>query len=110
MGFFYIIDAIGESAYLDYSRSISLELLDLFGSYFVIEHMATEHEKRMNELIYRAYITDALKAMAESWGVSIMSRYVDLINREPEETKSGDDIALEVIMKAGLKVKEDDTI
>lgn len=108
MGFFYILDAVGESAYLDYCRSIRLDLLNLFGSYYLIEHIVAEHEKRVKELVFSVYTTDVLKAMAESCGATIKSRYIDLINNEPEETKSADEIALEVIMKADLKVKEDD--
>lgn len=86
-------------------------MLDLFGSGYVIDHMIAEHNNRMHEKIYRSYMAELLKVLCESIGASVTERYIDLIADEPEEeTKTGDEIALEVITRAGLKVQENDTI
>ena len=88
-----------------------MDLLDLFGSYYVIEHMIAEHDNRMHEKVYRSYMADLLKVLCESMGATVTERYIDLITDEPEEeTKTGDEIALEVITRVGLKVKENDTL
>lgn len=46
-----------------------------------------------------------LKAIAESFGVTVYSRFIDAINNEPEEEQTGDEIALDIIQRAGLRVK-----
>ena len=87
-----------------------MDLLDLFGREYVIEHMIAEHDNRMHEKVYRSYTADLLKVIAESMGATVSQRYTDLITEEPQETMSGDEVALQVIKKAGLKVKKDDTL
>lgn len=98
---------MGESAYIDYCRNINLELLDLFGRGYVIDHVVAEHNNRMKGEIYKFYVSDLLKCLAESWGANIHYRYADMIDPQTEEQKSGDDIAYEVITKLGLKGKTD---
>lgn len=85
-------------------------MLDLFGSYYVIDHVKAEHNIRMEEKVYRDYTADLLKVVAESIGATVSCRYHDLIDRPQETEKTGDEIALEVITRAGLKVTDDDTI
>lgn len=67
--------------------------------------------KHTREEIYRVYVTDALKAIAENTSrgnsVSKMNkRYYDAITVEkrPTQKKSGEQIAADVILGAGLKV------
>jgi hypothetical protein len=86
-----------------------LDLLDLFGSYYVIEHVLAEHNIRMEEKVYRSYTGDLLKVIAESIGATVNYRLMELLEK-PKEEKTGDEIALEVIKRAGLKVKNNDTI
>ena len=45
-------------------------------------------------------MTDSLKAI-----IGANSRYVDWITRKPAETRTGAEIAADVIKKAGLKIK-----
>lgn len=82
-------------------------MLELMGSEYVIEHVVAELNSRMKEEIYRVYVTDALKYIAESWGTVLSCRYVDLITEPEEVEESGDEIALKVINKLGLKVNTD---
>ena len=80
-------------------------MLDLFGSYYVIEHVLAEHNIRMEEKVYRSYTGDMLKVIAESMGATVNYRLTDLYDK-PKEQKTGDEVALEVIQRAGLKVKQ----
>lgn len=80
-------------------------MLDLFGSYYVIEHVLAEHNIRMEEKVYRSYTGDMLKVIAESMGATVNYRLMELCDK-PKEEKTGDEIALEVIERAGLKVKQ----
>ena len=64
-----------------------------------------EHGKRIREENYRIYMTDVLACMAEQCGVRVNYRYRELIDPQEEETMTGDDVALMVIGKLGLKVK-----
>lgn len=79
--------------------------MELFGSEYVIEYVIATHNERERDSIFRMYVTDMLKGIGETWGGEIKYRYVDLIKvEEPvKEEKSGDEIALEVIERAGLK-------
>lgn len=56
-----------------------------------------DHQK---SLAYRIYISDTLFAMAQQ--KYLTKRYVDLISNEPQDDRSGDEIALDVIAKCGL--------
>ena len=61
--------------------------------------------KTMEEKAYKVYITDVVKSIAESFGASVTKRYIDLIDSEPEDERTGDEVAMEVIQRLGLKVK-----
>ena len=67
--------------------------------------MLAEHNIRMEEKVYRSYTGDMLKVIAESMGATVNYRLMDLYDK-PKEQKTGDEIALEVIQRAGLKVKQ----
>ena len=85
-------------------------MLDLMGSEYVIDHVIAEHNVRAEQRVYRGYVTDVLKVIAESWGATISDRYADLVERKPQDTRTGDEIALDVIRRAGLKGKHDESI
>jgi hypothetical protein len=86
-------------------------MLDLFGSDYVIDHVMAEAEDYFHEKVYRHYVTEMLRSLVGSWGNPVSMRYLDMIEqKEPEEKQTGDEIALGVIKRAGLKVKQDDTI
>lgn len=64
-------------------------------------------KKELNKDLYEAYVTDILKGISESLGMTVNSRFYDLVNPMSETEKSADEIALEVIKKAGLKTKNE---
>lgn len=78
----------------------SLQHLELFGKGYVIEHCIAFFRRQQKEQMYRVYITDALKAIAENTsrmygGVSIKTRYADIIgdeNTHREEKRTPDQI------------------
>lgn len=66
------------------------------------------------ELIYKRYITDGLKDITESVSQAFGGNYLsvsffDLINSDKKQTvtKTGEEIAADVIKKAGLVVMSD---
>ena len=68
--------------------------------------MAAEHNLRIEEKVFRGYICDLVMLMAEGKIAQVQYRYADLIEKPKEETeKTADEIALEVITRAGLKGK-----
>lgn len=56
--------------------------------------------------IFHMYTADLLKAIAESVGATVNSRYSDLTDFETKDERTGDEVAYEVITKLGLKVKQ----
>ena len=84
-------------------------MLELIGSEYVIDHVISEHNLRIEEKIYRSYVSDILMIMAEGKTAQVQHRYTDLIDKPKEENeKTADEIALEVITRAGLKGKTDE--
>ena len=78
----------------------------MLGTEYVIDHVVAEYNRRIEEASYRGYVCDLLKCLAEFVGTDVPYRYAELITpqkKEPEKT--GDEVALEVIEKLGLKVK-----
>ena len=80
-------------------------MLELLGSGYVINHVVAEFRARTQQYVYRIYVTDLLKCLAESWGADVPYRYRDVIEPEEDEPESGDEVALRVIRRLGLKVK-----
>ena len=59
-------------------------------------------QKEQEELAYRVYMTDAIKALG---GINV--RFYDLLapQRKPKDNRSGAEIAADVIKRCGLVVK-----
>ena len=85
-------------------------MLELIGSNYVIEHVIAEYRLRIQEKIYQIYTGDLLKAIAEFTGCDVQYRFAELIDTDEltRDGRSGDEIALDVILSAGLKVKGND--
>lgn len=59
--------------------------------------------------MYRVYVTDALKLLSENTaryagGSHMMQRWEDVVTPKKRSTRTGAEIAADVIKKAGLKV------
>ena len=56
------------------------------------------------EKAYRLYIADSLFYNGKQQTLTI--RYCDIIDKSKPDSRTGDEIALEIIQKHGLKVKQ----
>lgn len=73
-----------------------------------MRYALSRYRREAEDKAYRVYITDALKVLtgntANYAGGSVMSgRYADLW--KPADTRSAEEVAADVIKKAGLVVK-----
>lgn len=71
-----------------------------------------EHQKK---LAYKVYVSDTLRLISEntakfSGGSYMKQRWFDFVQDKPKDTRSGNEIAAEVIKKAGLEVRRNGTI
>ena len=59
-------------------------------------------EECRREMTYRYYVTDSMYYMSRNQVPN--ERFYDLINSGPPDTRSGDEIAIDIITRAGLVV------
>ena len=74
-----------------------------------MQHVYGYMYDKVDERRYKAYITDALMAIAENTakfagGSMMRSRWYD--GYKPVDERSGDEIAIEVVKKLGLQARE----
>lgn len=81
------------------------------GSGYVIEHCVSAFSERDKEKAFRIYVTDAIMCISETvataskYGGSYMEkRYADIIEPQEEIEYDPDEIALDIITRAGLRV------
>lgn len=55
-------------------------------------------------MAYKIYISDTLYHQAQNQRLTV--RFIDILDQKPIDNRSGDEIALDVIQKAGLRFKE----
>lgn len=88
---------MGSDGYLELISDIRLDMLEVLGRGYVIDHCIVSFRKRHKELQYRSYITDALQIIAENTahfagGRTITNRYIDIVtekkDKEPQTTQS----------------------
>ena len=71
---------------------------------------ARENEDEETTL-YRAYVTDALRIVSEntakqvSEGQYLSKRWIEIISPQPEDARSGEEIAADVIRQMGLTIE-----
>lgn len=73
-----------------------------------MRYAVARHKAKERETAYRIYITDGIKCIAENTaryvgGQHLTKRYIDIIDPKPEDERSGDEIAADVITRLGLK-------
>lgn len=92
------------------SACITLDLnkLDLFGDEYLLEHIKSHRQN----ITYQAYITNALKIIAENTakfagGTVLKHSYTELIAPKVyEEPKSADEVIADVNRKCGLDMTD----
>lgn len=76
-----------------------------------MRYVIARHRQNKLEMAYRVYVTDCLRMMTENTAKFSGGRYVtrsfsEYLRREPVDNRTGEEIAADVIKKAGLVVKE----
>lgn len=109
MGFFRVVGGLGAEVW-DYS-GIDLALVELIGKGYVVEHCIALYNRIQKEDAFREMVILSINQLnrnfAERFGGRVIKHgYLDIIKQEAEPEKSGDEIAAEIIMRAGLKFKE----
>lgn len=75
----------------------------------MIDYCVAAFAKDEEERVYRAYLTDALQAISHNTagmaaeGHVMTRRFAELVNWVEEDTRTGDEVAADVIKRAGLK-------
>lgn len=81
------------------------------GSGYVVEHCVSAFRKKQEENLFKSYAADALRAIAYNTAVLpkegriITKRFAELAEWVEEDTRSGDEIAADIIKRAGLRFK-----
>lgn len=70
-----------------------------------MKYMVARFFQEGEELSYRIYTTDMLRVVAMGQRVQSVQRYAEVIDHAPKDTRSGEEIAADVITRCGLKVK-----
>ena len=60
------------------------------------------------EFTYKYYITDMLFYHNQNQGLS--ERFYDKINQKPEDTRSGKELAYDILKKAGVEVIHNESV
>lgn len=80
-------------------------MVELLGAGYVVDYCISRYKHKQEEKLYRAYVSDALMHITNNLshafgGNRITQRYTDLM--KPQDTRTGDDIAVDVMQRAGL--------
>ena len=86
-------------------------MIELLGRRYIIEHIATDYRRRKRYEAFQVYVTDVLKGIADlnlkyfsrsNSAEFISKRFYDIIYPAKPDTRSADEIAKDVLAKAGL--------
>ena len=65
--------------------------------------------QHQRDLAYRIYVTDCLRIISENTakmggGAYITAKFADIINPKPVDDRTGEEIAADIIKRAGIEV------
>ena len=74
-----------------------------------MRYAIARYRSQRRDLAYRIYVSDALRIITENTakfagGSFVKARYAELIKPQHKDDRSAEDIAAEIIIKAGIKV------
>lgn len=69
-----------------------------------MRYAIARYNENQRELAYRIYLTDTLYFITRRQGMA--KRFRDIIVKTPDDERSGEEIAAEVIARAGLVVND----
>lgn len=91
---------------------VILSLLQLkgLGVRAVMAALPSLLKKDIESYIYRVYTAECLRVLTENTakyagGSALTIKYIDLLENKPKDTRTGAEIAADVIKKCGLEVK-----
>lgn len=107
----------GADRYFQCLITLRLDLLTRLGKSYIIRHCIEEMRKQTEDKLFRAYLTDGIKAIADntaalySKGVSLKFRYIEIIDdikpdKQPEKPKETAEQIIERISSGINKLKK----
>ena len=74
-----------------------------------MRYAMARYKSQQRDLAYRIYVTDCLRIVGEntakiSKGSYITAKFTDIINPKPVDNRNGEEIAADIIKRAGIEV------
>lgn len=92
---------------------IRLDMLELMGRGYVIDYCIACFQKRAEEKLFMTYVAESLKIIAEMSGLGVNTKVTMKDFRElagwmdkKHDDRNGDEIAADIIKRAGLRFKK----
>lgn len=74
-----------------------------------MRYAMSRYQSQVRDLAYRIYVTDCLRIISENTakvvgGSYITAKFADIINPKPVDKRNGEEIAADIIKRAGIEV------
>ena len=74
-----------------------------------MRYAMARYQSQQRDFAYRIYVTDCLRMVTEntakmSQGAYTSARFYDIINPKPSDNRTGEEIAADIIERAGIEV------
>ena len=74
-----------------------------------MRYAIARYQSQQRDLAYRIYVTDCLRIISENTakmggGSYITAKFADIITPKPTDNRTGDEIAADIIKRAGIEV------
>ena len=74
-----------------------------------MRYAMARYQSQQRDLAYRIYVTDCLRIISENTakmggGSYITTKLADIINPKPVDNRTGEEIAADIIKRAGIEV------
>ena len=71
-----------------------------------MRYAMARYNQHQRDLAYRIYVTDCLRMATENTakGAYTVARFYDIINPKPVDNRNGEEIAADIIKRAGIEV------
>lgn len=74
-----------------------------------MRYAITRYQSQKRDLAYRIYVTNCLRIISEntarmSNGSYVTAKFSDIINPKPVDNRTGEEIAADIIKRAGIEV------
>lgn len=74
-----------------------------------MRYAIARYRSHQRDFVYRIYITDCLRIISENTakmggGSYITANFYDIINPKPVDNRTGEEIAADIIKRAGIEV------